>query len=105
MAGGYRIFGAEMSPYSVKVALLFSLQRHSTSMDFAERGKPRRRIARLKTLFRKKETVHGNTEIQNRPDRRRRCRPQRIAGAAVCARRHPRRAGRPPNRETWRALR
>jgi hypothetical protein len=41
MADGYRIFGTEMSPYSVK-ALLFSLQSHPASMDFAECGEPGR---------------------------------------------------------------
>ena len=42
MADGYRIFGAEMSPYSVKVRSYFRYKAHPASMDFAECGEPGR---------------------------------------------------------------
>ena len=39
MADGYRIFGAEMSPYSVKVRSYFRYKGFRT-MDFAQCGEP-----------------------------------------------------------------
>jgi hypothetical protein len=42
MADGYRIFGAEMSPYSVKARSYFRYKAIPHQMDFVECGKPGR---------------------------------------------------------------